>query len=401
MKILYIVNMNENNRKGLFTATHEKLKEIVKSREIEDYTIYCIQFIDAGLMKFIKHIKHRSIRTRGNDEFIYEGLIYKKIYIRVGVLNKVVEKLNLDILNFLPILIKYKKEIKKYDLVSAHWGYPHGRIAYFINKIFNKPYIVTYHGSDVHTMPVKNAHIKKQVIEVMNNAYKNIFVSNKLYLAGKNLGYEKENYIITKNGVNLDKFYMIDIDEKFSIKKELNLNEKVIGFVGNLNNVKRADKLVEIFDNIKNIRENNDISFLVVGDGPLKSSIINEAKERELDTVFTGNVSVDDVRKYMNVMDIMILPSRNEGFGCVIVEANACGTRVVASDVGGICEAIESERFLVNDEMDFEIRFASKVCDILNESYDKNKLIKSVESNFTWKIVAQDEINIYKGVSYE
>lgn len=401
MKILYLVNMNENNRKGLFTATHERLKEIVKGDEVSDYEIYCIQFVDAGLMKLLKKLKNKEIRTKGADEFIHEGLIYKKIYIKVGLINKFIEKINLDKFNYLPMIRKNKNDIKKYDLVSAHWGYPHGRIAYFINKLFNKPYIVTYHGSDVHTMPVKNPHIKKQVLEVMNSAYKNIFVSNKLYLAAKNIGYKKENYIITKNGVNIDKFYPIDIKEKESIKKDLNLNKTVIGFVGNLNKVKRADKLIEIFENIRNNKPNLDISFLVVGDGELKSSMENKSKEKNIDVVFTGNANVDEVRNYMNVMDIMVLPSRNEGFGLVIVEANACGTRVVASNVGGICEAIESEEFLVDDGDNFEIRFADKVCSILDNDYIKNELIESVVDNFSWEKIAKDEINIYKGGMHE
>jgi len=44
-----------------------------------------------------------------------------------------------------------------------------------------------------------------------------------------------------------------------------------------------------------------------------------------------GRVSQVDVAKYMNAMDVMVLPSRNEGFGAVVIEAQACGTCVVGS----------------------------------------------------------------------
>lgn len=44
MSILYLVNVNENNRKGLFTVTHEKLKIIINSKEINNYKIYAINF---------------------------------------------------------------------------------------------------------------------------------------------------------------------------------------------------------------------------------------------------------------------------------------------------------------------------------------------------------------------
>ena len=67
-----------------------------------------------------------------------------------------------------------KEDIENCDIVSCHWGYPHGRIAYWINKDFGKPYIVTYHGSDVHTMPFNNSDIKKKVLQIMENSVQNI-----------------------------------------------------------------------------------------------------------------------------------------------------------------------------------------------------------------------------------
>ena len=100
-------------------------------------------------------------------------------------------------------------------------------------------------------------------------------------------------------------------------------------------------------------------------------------------------------------MDIMILPSRNEGFGCVILEANACGVPVVATNVGGIPEAIEDDNMLVDDGEDFEERFSNKVCEILSSKYSSEDLIKRVKDNFTWEVVAKDEINLYKGEMYE
>lgn len=401
MNILYLVNINENNRKGLFTATHEKLKIIINSKDINNYKIYAINFYDIGFMKLIKKITKKQIRTKGVDSFVYDGIEYKKIYIGVGISNKILEKLNLDILNFLPMLIKYKKEIKQYDFVSCHWGYPHGRIAYYIKKLYNLPYIVTYHGSDIHTMPVKDSSIRKKLIEILNNASKNIFVSKKLYKASKVIGYNNKNYLISKNGVNIDNFYKLDEDKISTIKKELNLNKIVIGFTGNLNHIKRADKLIEIFKNIKNILNTDDISFLIIGDGPLRKHIENGGANNNFNIHITGNVFVDDVRKYMNTMDIMILPSRNEGFGCVILEANACGVPVVATNVGGIPEAIEDNNMLVDDGEGFEERFSNKVCEILNSKYCSEDLIKRVKDNFTWEVVAKDEINVYKGEMYE
>ncbi|WP_024621025.1 glycosyltransferase [Metaclostridioides mangenotii] len=234
----------------------------------------------------------------------------------------------------------------------------------------------------------------------MDNAYFNMFVSNGLYENAKELGYKKDNYMVINNGVNPDKFYTIAEEEIDEIKKKINLSGKIIGFTGNLNTVKRADKLIEIFDHI-NILSKEEVSFLVVGDGPLRDGMEKDAKDKNLNIFFSGNVKVDDVRNYMNVMDMMLLPSRNEGFGCVVLEANACGTRVIGSDVGGICEAVRNDELIVSEGDDFELRMAKKTVDILNQSYDKNKLIEDVKNGFTWSAIAQHEINVYKGVQNE
>ncbi|MDN5345742.1 MAG: teichuronic acid biosynthesis glycosyltransferase TuaC [Petrotoga sp.] len=79
-----------------------------------------------------------------------------------------------------------------------------------------------------------------------------------------------------------------------------------------------------------------------------------------LDVVFAGRVPQVEVAKYMNAMDVMVLPSRNEGFGAVVIEAQACGTCVVGSSNGGIPEAIGFEEYVVKEGKNFEERFAKK-----------------------------------------
>ena len=69
MDILYLVNVDENNRKGLFTSTHEKLKVIINSGEVDNYKVYAINFYDIGLMKLIKKITNKPIRVKGLDSF--------------------------------------------------------------------------------------------------------------------------------------------------------------------------------------------------------------------------------------------------------------------------------------------------------------------------------------------
>ena len=229
----------------------------------------------------------------------------------------------------------------------------------------------------------------------MENSVQNIFVSKKLMDTARELGYSGDNCTASRNGVNTEKFYQISEEEKNEVRNKYNIIGKNIGFVGAINEVKRSDKFAEIFEAIKNLDSNNEYTFTVVGDGPLKSEVEKKCKEKNLNVVFTGNQESDGVRKFMNTMDVMILPSRREGFGCVVTEANACGAAVVGSNAGGIPEAIGIEENVVNDGEGFEERLAKRVVELVNSDIDRDTISKYTIDNFAWEKIAEDEVSFY------
>lgn len=396
MKILYIVNMDENNKKGLFMATHEKIKAIMKNHPENEYKVISVQFKDTGIFRMAKKLAGKHTYDKSSDGFELDGIKYKKVYLSIDMKSKKAEKLENDKDRFVEFFDACKSDIEECDMLSCHWGYPHGRIAYWINKDFKKPYIVTYHGSDVHTMPFENEHIKTKILQIMENAKQNIFVSKKLMDTARELGYTGDNCTASRNGVNTKNFYIISDEEKNSIRERYHIKGKNIGFVGAVNKIKRADKFAEIFESIKHLDPSNEYTFTVVGDGPLKSQVEKECNEKGLKAVFTGNQDVDMVRNLMNTMDVMIIPSRREGFGCVITEANACGVPVVGSDAGGISEAIGIKENIVADGDDFEKRIAKRVIEVLNSENDKESLSKYTLENFSWDKIAEDEASFYR-----
>lgn len=397
MNILYIVNMDENNKKGLFMATHEKIKAIMKLHPENEYKIISVQFEDTGIFRLLKKITGKKTYDKTSNEFIFDGIVYKKIYLNTNIKSKKIEKKENDRKRYDEFFNQCKKEIEECDIVSCHWGYPHGRIAYWINKEYKKPYIVTYHGSDVHTMPFNNSCIKEKVLQIMENAEKNIFVSKKLMDTARSLGYKGNNCKASRNGVNTAKFYPISEEEKKEVREKYNIEGKIVGFVGALNKIKRADKFANIFEEVIKLDSENKYTFVVVGDGPLKAEVEKKCKDKGLNIVFTGNLESDEVKNIMNIMDVMILPSRKEGFGCVITEANACGTCVVGSDAGGIPEAIGIESNIIIDGENFEARMAKRVVEIVNSEYDKNNISKNTMDNYSWTKIAEDEAGLYEG----
>lgn len=112
------------------------------------------------------------------------------------------------------------------------------------------------------------------------------------------------------------------------LRKELNLEDKhVYGFAGRIAYQKNPLFLMDVFKEINIIDKN--AFFLVCGDGDLMEVTRARAKENGIKVKFLGMVT--NLKDYYQAMDVFILPSRFEGLGIVLVEAQCNGLPVVAS----------------------------------------------------------------------
>jgi len=125
------------------------------------------------------------------------------------------------------------------------------------------------------------------------------------------------------------------------LRRELGIREgtKVVGYVGRLASVKGARYL--LFAGEILMKNHKDLLLLFVGDGEEREELERIARERGLAerTIFLGHR--EDIADFYHIIDVLVAPSLNEGFGRVIVEAWAGGKPVVGSAVGGIKELID------------------------------------------------------------
>jgi glycosyltransferase involved in cell wall biosynthesis len=392
MKILIITSLaplKNNPNSGIFVT---KRLEQYKKFDVE-YTAISLGFQNSSITKFVAKILKKALRLPIEE---FGKVKYTPVLINRNFLDFIITKTNKN--SYFRYIKNYVKKItmlfqvQSFDIIHAHGMYfvPAGEVAYYIAKKYNKPYVVTLHGSDVNLIMPKR---KKKYIGILENATKVIFVSRALLEKAKSLGYSGKNSVVIPNGIDPEIFKPM---EKEKIRKELGIYKKgikYIGFVADLLPIKRADKLPEIFVNI--MKEMNNVKFLIVGDGVLKEKIAQEMKG--IDVIFTGMIPQEEVAKYMNAMDVIILPSRNEGWPCVVLEAQACGTCVIGSSNGGIPEAIGFEEYVVEEGKEFEKRFAKKVVEVLEKGYDRSAFINRAK-NFTWEEIIKSEIEVYKDI---
>lgn len=114
--------------------------------------------------------------------------------------------------------------------------------------------------------------------------------------------------------------------------------ERDLVFVGRLVSDKGADLLLEA---IVMLKDGKSKSITIIGDGPELASLERQAKDLHLEVRFTGALRAEQVAGELRRHRVMVVPSRwQEPFGIVALEGMACGCTVVASDGGGLPEAV-------------------------------------------------------------
>ena len=284
---------------------------------------------------------------------------------------------------FFPRFLKRCAEIAKgYKVVTTH-SLEGGIIGMEAKRRYGIPYFVTWHGSDIHTKPYKCPCIRELTADIIKHAEINFFVSRDLLDKSENIGpgtkevlYNAASKIFyTRKKANTD-----------SIKKGMGCSgKKVVTFAGNLVEIKNADLLPDIFKAIAAKRP--DAAFVVAGDGKLLDFV--ESKTKDLFCVFLGSVEKEEMPLILNMTDVLILPSKNEGLPLVVLEAQRCSAAVVASRVGGIPEVLP-DRFTVMPGPEFVSRFADRVVQMLD-----NPPAAHPERVRSWETTAREEAIYY------
>lgn len=115
----------------------------------------------------------------------------------------------------------------------------------------------------------------------------------------------------------------------------------VIGHVGRLTSEKNHYFMLDVLNEF--VKSNKKVRLLLVGGGPLKESILARAKEIGVDKYVMMMGVRNDVPKLLMVMDAFLFPSKNEGLGISLIEAQASGLNCLASEEGIPKEAKISE----------------------------------------------------------
>jgi glycosyltransferase involved in cell wall biosynthesis len=230
------------------------------------------------------------------------------------------------------------QETFHYDAILAAWAYPDAYGTALAARLLRKRLFVKVQGSDINLAHHYRGRVP-MIRWALNQAEMVIAVSRPLKEKVTSMGIPEGNVVVIPNGVDKVKFYLRDRSECRALLG-LAGDKRYVLFIGNLAEVKGCKYLLQALTRL-NLSETETI---IIGDGPLGrelESLANRLGIRD-HIQFKGRQPYEDIPFWLNAADILCLPSLNEGCPNVVLEALACGTRVVASSVGGVPDLIDA-----------------------------------------------------------
>lgn len=365
LRVAVIFSGSPYKQSGKFNHVLLRAKEILKQKDVE-VDVYLIQ---KEYSKLYSALKKKKVKKENTS--IVNSVKLHNIWVKEGVTDYLlVHKARLKSIMNNKQIKKHVDLFENYDVIATN-DLLSSYLALLIKEEYNIPFSITWHGSDINVYPYRSKYTFKLIKSLMQSANNNFFVSK--YLLEKSdqitkLAQKQHLYI----GAN-QSFYKYPDKERIQLREDIGITtNKVVGFVGNIEPIKNVMLLPQIFRQLQEGVKN--ISFVIVGDGRQLSRLkLEVSKLKVKNTFFLGRITPQEIPDVMNTLDVLILPSENEGLPLVCIEAQKCGVHVVGSKVGGIPEVIpESNCFKLDTQ--FNENIVKRINDIFKDGFPLEEL---------------------------
>lgn len=261
-----------------------------------------------------------------------------------------------------------------FDVIDAEFFFPDGPAAAVLGERFGVPVSIKARGADIQYWG-RRGPSAAQIVTAGRKADGMLAVASALKADMVGIGLPADKIMVHYTGVDLDLF---KVGERAAAKSELKIEGPLVVSVGALIPRKRQALTMEAVGKIP------DATLALIGRGEDEASLRSLAMEMGVsDRVhFLGALPHATIARWLAAADVLCLPSRSEGLANAWVEALACGTPIVITDVGGATELIDRPEagYIVEPDVD---AVAAAIHDLIQHPRDPHAVRATVE-RFTW-----------------
>lgn len=309
-----------------------------------------------------------------------------------------------------------RKEKIHYQLIHANF-FMSALVASKIKKAFDIPYVVTFHAlglvrkihqKEMDKFPPERINIERKIIKEADHIIAECPQDKTDMIQLYNANPEK--ITIIPCGYSAEEFYPIN---KLKARKVLDFSPdgKIILQLGRMVPRKGVDNVIKAVGHIK--KKDDNVRLVIVGgetDTPetMISPELNRLQQIAAEAgilssiLFTGRKRRDVLKYYYTAADVFISTPWYEPFGITPLEAMACGTVVIGSNVGGLKFTIQHGKtgFLVpsHDPMALAEKIEQLLSDEKLLKLMRSNALKMVNKNFTWNVVAMSCHRLYEKI---
>ena len=370
---------------GIFVET--RLRELLKTGQVQAQVVAPVPWFPSKSPRFGEYAQFaatpRFEHRNGLDVHHPRYLLLPKVGMNLAPYTMA--------LGALPTVRRLQREGFDFDLIDAHYYYPDGVAAGLLAKWLGKPFFVTARGTDLNLIP-EYPFPRKLILKTASAASGSIGVCKALIDSLEQLGADPVKLHTLRNGVDLERFTP---EPRELARQRLGLQTQgpYLLSVGHLIERKGHHIAIEALVALPGV------TLLIAGSGPEERALKSLASRLGVsDRVhWAGVVPQTELKWWYSAADVLTLCSSREGWANVLLEAMACGTPVIATDIWGTSEVVSTEaagRLMARRDA----RALADAWHDLMSAMPARAATRQYAEGFSWNATTQGQLQLFESV---